>query len=480
VPQSSTLVEPRYLTVPEHSKTLGPEVADLADLAGFSPDPEQRLALDAVFAMQPDDRAAAFEVAVIACRQNLKTGLFKQAALGWLFLTGQRLIVWSAHEFPTAVEAFRDLSELIEGRDWLTRRLKRIYRGNGDESIELMSGARLIFRARTKGGGRGLSGDKVILDEAFALQPVHMGALLPTLSARPDPQVLYGSSAGLADSEVLRGVRDRGRKSLGRLAYVEWTAEGAECAQRDCSHVYGQAEGCALDDMDNWHRANPQLGGRIRVETVEAERQALPWQEFARERLGWWDDPGVVAPAFGAGVWEALKIPDGSRPKAGAIGIAVSFDRAWGSIGSAGRLPDGRVLIGAVKRRQGTSWLVSEAARIQRDHGCQVVVDEKGPAGPLLDELRDAGVELTVVGVNAACDACADVYDAAQDARVAHMGDDDLDAAVMGATARPVGDRWMWGRKTSLSDVSMLEAATLAHWAVTKIDDPDGGWAVAL
>jgi hypothetical protein len=435
--------------------------------------------LDAVFALRADDRSAAFEVAAVACRQNLKTGLFKQAALGWLFLTGQRLIVWSAHEFPTSVEAFRDLSELIEGRDWLTRRLKRIYRGNGDESIELMSGARLIFRARTKGGGRGLSGDKVILDEAFALQPVHMGALLPTLSARPDPQVLYGSSAGLADSEVLRGVRDRGRKGLGRLAYLEWCAEGAECADRDCSHVYGAVEGCALDDVGNWQRANPQLGGRIQMETLEGERQALPWQEFARERLGWWDDPGVIAPAFGPGVWESLLIGDGPRPKAQAIGVAVSFDRAWGSIGTAAKMPDGRVLIGANDRRRGTSWLVSEADRIQREHGCAVVVDVRGPASPLLDELHAAGVDVTVASTSDVCDACADVYDAAQDGRVAHMGDDDLNAAVTGATARAVGDRWMWGRKTSAGDVSMLEAATLAHWAATKIDS-DGGWAVAL
>jgi hypothetical protein len=76
--------------------------------------------------------------------------------------------------------------------------VKRIYNGNGEERIEMNGGARLLFKARTKTGGRGLTGDKVILDEAFALQPGHMGALLPTLSVRPDPQVLYGSSAGLA------------------------------------------------------------------------------------------------------------------------------------------------------------------------------------------------------------------------------------------------------------------------------------------
>lgn len=170
---SSLAVEPAFRSVPAYDRTLGPEVADLSRLAGYGPDPEQEMALDAIFAIDGSGRSVAFETAVIACRQNLKTGVFKQAALGWLFVTDERLVVWSAHEFRTSQEAFRDLDELITGSDLLRRRVKHIYRGNGDEAIELLSGARVIFKTRTKGGGRGLSGRKVILDEAFALQPMH-------------------------------------------------------------------------------------------------------------------------------------------------------------------------------------------------------------------------------------------------------------------------------------------------------------------
>ena len=218
---SGVLVEPAYRTDLDYAYTLGPEVSELATVAGFAPDPEQRLGLDLLFAMDNRDRSVAFEFAVVCARQNLKTGLFKQAVLGWLFLTEQNLVVWSAHEFDTAKEAFRDMAQLVEGCPDLDREVKRIYRGNGDESIELLSGQRLIFKARTKSGGRGLTGDKVVLDEAFALHADHMGALLPTLSVRPDPQVVYGSSAGLASSDVLRVIRDRGRAGRSpRLAYL--------------------------------------------------------------------------------------------------------------------------------------------------------------------------------------------------------------------------------------------------------------------
>jgi hypothetical protein len=121
------------------------------------------MALDAIFALDRRGKSVCFEVALICCRQNLKTAIFKMAVLGWLYLTKERLVVWSAHEFRTSEEAFRDLEALLTGEHYFRREIRRIYRGNGDESIEMRNGARLIFKARTKGGGRGLSGSKVIL-----------------------------------------------------------------------------------------------------------------------------------------------------------------------------------------------------------------------------------------------------------------------------------------------------------------------------
>ena len=246
---ASSLVEPTHAWVPPHFTTVGPQVADLARLAGLHPDPEQQLVLDAAFATDEAGRLAAFEVGIVVGRQNMKTALMKMMALGWLFLTDERLVVWSAHEFRTAQESFRDMEQLIAGSRHFSRRVKRIARGNGDEAIELVDDRRLMFKARTKSGGRGLTGDKVILDEAFALQPMHMGALLPTLAARPAPQVVYGSSAGLVDSGVLRGIRDRGRPGGERsLAYFErWraAAEGGVPGRRGV-HSRAGREGLRL------------------------------------------------------------------------------------------------------------------------------------------------------------------------------------------------------------------------------------------
>lgn len=209
-------VDPTFCVVPDYVDTFGPEVSELNARAGFAPDPEQELLLDALFAFGPDGKSVVYDFTVICSRQNLKTGFLKQAAVGWLYVTEQRLVVWSAHEMPTTREAFRDLTELIDGCPDLSKRLAPgpshgVTTANGREAIELESGQRCIFKARTHSGGRGLSGNKVVLDEGFALKPTHMGSLVPALSAMPDPQVVIASSAGLMDSGVLRGFRDRGR-----------------------------------------------------------------------------------------------------------------------------------------------------------------------------------------------------------------------------------------------------------------------------
>lgn len=471
---SATLVEPAWRSAPPFSRTLGPEVAELAVLADFAPDPEQRLGLDLLFAMDANGRSAAFEFAVICSRQNLKTGLFKQAALGWLFITDQQLIVWSAHEFRTAQEAFRDMESLIGDCEWLSRRVLRVHRANGDESIELRTGQRLIFKARTAAGGRGLTGDKVVLDEAFALQAKHMGALLPTLSVRPDPQVVYGSSAGLATSAVLRGVRDRGRPGGGRLAYLEWGNERGGCVDSRCSHAVGTS-GCALDDVDRWAGANPLLGRTrsngtgLTVEYVRAERAALPPEEFARERLGWWDDPDGAAAVFGDGRWDGCVAERPEGMPVAALSVAVAVDLASATIAAAGVGPDGRVHVRPLECHPGTSWVVDSVAALHAEFRVPVTVDGKGPGAGLLPRLEDAGVTVRVASTSDVLTACADLFQAVQDGRLGHLAYPELDRAVAGAVQRPVGDRWAWGRRTSTADVSPLEAVTLAAWAARNV-----------
>jgi len=463
----TSLVAPSWFTGPDVVKTDGPIVAEVCELAGYAPDPEQRMLLDSAFSIGGNGKLSSFEVALICARQNLKTGFLKQAALGWLYVTDQRLIVWSAHEFRTAQEAFRDMDELCASHPSLSSRVKAVSRGNGDEAIELKSGSRLIFKARTKGGGRGLSGDKVVLDEAYALRDFHMGALLPTLSARPDPQVVYASSAGLADSDVLRAIRDRGRVGSETLTYAEWgDPNPGGCLLDDCDHKVGNA-GCVLDDSRRWRLANPALGRRIPLDYIAAERRALPPREFARERLGWWDEPVQAGAQISLASWEqaidaAVDIRQLRNP---IIAVDVAPHQVAASIVACAYDP--RVdapVISLIDKRPGNAWVAPRLQELRDQYTPTFVLNSAGPVGALIPEINSAQVRFHDLRGADFAKACGLFVASANDVSLRHRGEPEFGAAIAGVKVRRAGDGFLFSRVDSSADISPIVAASLALW----------------
>lgn len=457
-----TVTAPAYLWVPNHTSSSAAEAIDLAASVGMFLDAEQRLALEAILSEKPGGKWAGFEAAVIAARQNMKTYVLEALVLADIFLFGSRLVVWTAHLFPTAMEAMRDLKQILEANDHLRRRVKRISEANGEEHFEFVGGQRLLFKARHKTGGRGLTGDRVILDEAFALSPSEMGSLLPTLSARPNPQVIYASSAGLATSDVLRGVRDRGRAGNDpSLVWVEWCAPVTPCANDRCDHRPG-SPGCALDDRDAWRKANPAMGRRISEEHIEAERRALPPEEFARERLGWWEDPAAIGAGMPLNLWEA----SASKARPGqllALAVDVTPDLAFASVARATKVTDG-ILLDLVAHKRGTNWVADEVHKLCTPVPVPVVVDLGGPASVVAGEL---GPTLNPAARDVA-QACSALLDGMIRKSVWHRDTASLTAAVKGASRRTMGDAWAWSRRSSLVDISPLVALTLALWGASR------------
>jgi hypothetical protein len=477
---SPPLAAPDFHTAPDYSITLGPEVADLAAMAGFEPYPEQRLLLDDVFALDPKnpEKSAAFSAAAICARQQLKTGFIKMCALGWLFLTDQPLVIWSAHEFGTAQEAFRDMQGLIEGCDDLSRRVLKVRTAAGSEGFELRSGARLRFKARTGGGGRGLTGSKVILDEAFALEPSMMGALLPTLIAVPDPQVLYGSSAGMSRSEVLRNVRDRGRKGSPRLAYAEWLAPRMDCAEQTCSHA-PETPGCVLDDKDLWRKACIITARKdpLNMAVIADLRADLPPGEFMRECLGWWDEPLGDAPIPGT-LWDSMLDPMSKPPAAPSFALDVSPERDWACIVAAGRRADEKMHVEITSRqlepdhRQGTGWVVPRLRAMRAARGDFAVGIAAGSAAEsLVPDLEASGQQIVRIPSMDVVAACGRFYDFAVNDGLRHLGQDALTQSVTGARQKRVGERaFVWVRRPGV-DLTPMYAATLASWLADNAAD---------
>ena len=462
----SAVHEPAYKWVPEYERTFGDLAADVGAKLGMPMDEEQRMILDAIFAENEPGRPACFSVAAIAPRQNLKTATLEIAALTDVFMLKEPLHAWTAHLFDTAQKTFEHMCELIEGNDDFRRRCRKPRTANGKEAIELLTGEKIEFHARSKGGGRGITGDKITWDEALFLAAGEVGALMPILATRRGAQVRYGSSAGFVTSDVLRAIRDRGRRGGSpRSAYFEWCAPRVECEDPSCTHQFGEVVGCVADRLDLLELANPQYGGRITAERMQDFRAEMPAEEFIREFLGWWDEPGTADAAFGPGRWEACfgEQPHGLRM--GAFGIAASMDQTHGAITAAAR-EGALVHLKPLQHGPGTAWIVARAKQVQDQHGAVAVIDKRGPAAPLIPHLERAGVHLVVLDTGQVLDACAGLLDLVREQNVRHGRYPELEAAVEGAVRRLVGDRWAWGRKLSTSDISTLEGGTLAAYLV--------------
>ena len=203
-------------------------------------------------------------------------------------------MIVSAHEWRTVVELFRTAVDLCLGSP-LRRHVRNVRQAGGEEAIEFTNGARIRFLNRSTQSGRGFSIDLVILDEAHTVTAEQMAALLPTLSARPDPQVIYAAHGPASSAWHLSRVRQRVLNGdTGRLAWLEWSADPA----------------LDTDDRGLWLAANPAVGEKfcgLDMQRMAEERASLGWDGFRGERLACAPWPSEMDGAY------ALFSPDDVR-----------------------------------------------------------------------------------------------------------------------------------------------------------------------
>lgn len=447
---------PRIGSYPDYRHGLGGEVVDLASAAGIDLDPWQRYTIERSFGVGPNGKWSAFEVALVVPRQCGKGEVLLAMQLAGLFLFRDDLILHTAHEVKTAIEAMTRLVAVIRRNEWMDSQVHHVHTGKGFEEIGLKDGRRIKFIARSKGAGRGFTADRLFFDEAYALTSESIAALLPTLATRKRAQITYASSAGMTDSSQLQALRERGIKGESKsLAYFEWSADPR----------------ADLDDRDAWAQANPGLGYRIDEDFIAKEREASPEAEFARERLGIWDDASRQS-VIPLDVWQALQ--DRGSQVAGsrvALALDVNPDRSAAALAVCGRRADGVAHVevpwtGRPEARGG-SPLVEECVRAFRSLRTPVRVTPSGPAGSFIPTLREAGVTVLEVSDRGFVQACGGFFDTVMAGGLRHLDDPRLTAAVVAARKRPVGEAWAWTRR-DFTDISPLVAATLALHGVAE------------
>lgn len=489
-------------------------------MAGLDLDPWEKLGLDQMLAERDvlyfNDvlgtdmyTYAAKEVGLVVSRQNGKGSILEARELAGLFLLGERTILHTAHEFPTAKEGFQRIEALISGCPELKKEVARggIKWSHGDESITLRSGQRLLFKTRTKGAGKGFTIDCLIFDEAMFLKPEHVQAMLPTTAARPNAQHIYTGSAGDKESEHLGRVRSRAiKRSDPRLAYMEWSVDACtDLCPRDCDEhdrteivdphrMTPEELRCAEKELvQSYAKSNPGLGYRLTVENIESERRSMAREVFLRERLGVGDWPveGDAWSVIDEENWmqraDELTVPQAPL----VFSIDVTPDLAYACIavaGQTGEVVEGvkRVSVEVTKNaqrydhRSGRGWVVARALDLAKEWRPRYFVIDKGSqAGPFIDDLEEPlkklGVEILSPTMREYAQACGMFYSSVVPRRgnvpyLVHHDQPMLNAAVAGAEKRDLSDLWAWDKRNASADISPLVACTNALWGVHKVE----------
>lgn len=438
-------------------------MADLAASLGMPLDEWQENVLEAAMGERADGRWAARLVGLSTPRQNGKSQLIVARALAGALLLDEKTIICSAHQMDTAREVFQRLLDVIDANPGIARRVESVMKAVGREYIRFKGGSTIRIKARSVSGSRGFSADCLLLDEAQILGSAAWSSILPTMSARENPQAwLLGTPpTPQDDGEVFARLRQRGLEGKdARLAYLEWSAD-----QDD-----------DIDSPATWARANPAFGTRISIEAIEAERSAMTDEQFAMERLGMWAlvrANGIIP----AQSWTEAGAEHSLAVDRFALGVECGPDLAWASVSFAGQRADGEWHFELDEdqhtKGRGTAWLVPHLEYLT-EHNSQirsVVVDVAGPIKALLEQrnggrwyFRSSRLEVTPVTVSDLGAGCSRVLDGIVTGWLHHIDQPQFTAAALAAGKRPLGDTgmWVWSRKAAESDITPIQSGTLA------------------
>lgn len=451
---------PRVRHAPSVRANSWEDVADLSASLGVELDEWQEAVLEASMGERSDGRWASRLVGVSAPRQQGKSQLIVARALAGVLLFDEQTIICSAHQTDTAREVFQRLLDIIDANPTLEDRVDSVMKAINREHIRFKSGQVIRIKARSLSGGRGFSSDCLLLDEAQILGAPAWSAILPTMSARDNPQAwLLGTPPTQSDDgEVFGRLRQSGLDGKdSRSTWIEWSAD----------------EDDDFDDPATWAKANPALGTRISVEAIESERAAMTDEQFGMERLGMWrvDTTKGVIPAQS---WADREDVDSVPVDAFTLGLEVGPDLAWASVALAGRRADEAWHI-ALEADQhtvgkGAAWLAPHVeALVEANPQIRgVVVDVGGPIKALLTERNGrwllGKVEVTPLKVAELGAGCSTLLAGVVAGEVFHLGQPQLTSAALAAAKRALGDTgmWVWHRKAATSDITPIQASTYA------------------
>lgn len=407
----------------------------------------------------PDGTFRFRTVVLLVARQNGKSTFLQVLALFFLYVRGVSLVIGTAQNLDIAEEVWQGAVDIAQDVPDLAAEIEHVSMVNGKKALILEGKKRYKVQAANRRGGRGLSGDLVLLDELREHQNWEAwGAVTKTTLARVLAQIWAASNAGDASSVVLASLRARALASL----------EGEKLEEDDDSlgiFEWSAPEGCDLKDTEAIRQANPSLGYTITLRAILSALATDPESVYRTECLCQWVDRLVPA-VIDAQLWADLAA-DVARAPHVMFSLEIPNGRQFATVGVAWKTSLG-AHVEVAQDAPGTGWVVDWLReKAVKYNGRTVVLDGGTEAATFEASLIAAGLKVVkITGAERAL-ACGGLYDAAVQGLLSHDGDLELADAVGSAVWKDVGEgARAFSRRRSSGDIRRLYAVTLAHFGV--------------
>lgn len=503
--------------------TDGPAaIAFAEDILGIALYPWQTWFLNHALELDETNTLYRFRIVItMVARQNGKTTVENILALWHLYSLESGLVIGTAQSLDRSEEAWKDCLALAELQDDLNEMIEERNFGH-PKYFNLDNGCEYRVSAASRRGGRGFSGDLILLDE---LREHHnwesWASVTNTMNARPFAQAFAFSNAGDAMGVVLRYQRALAHKELG------WPDgdDEAEILGTDSDAFAGVDEADLPDGWDElttalfeWSappnarrsdiyaiaQANPAMNrpgsnGQMRVTSrnLIGALRGTPPLEFDMEVLCRFV-PGQDGGPFPEGSWDRTSFADATPGEDAEIVVCVevsdrreaTFIARCGRYDREGSYPEGGspvpmvkdiAVVGISQDLPGVDWVVQHLLDTRDTYRGIVVRSEGGsPNLNLLELLRNAKlpngddamlpiIEWSGPDIQAAH---ADVADRLQQKRIEHLPHRGMDMAAASAVQLLApGGGWRIDIRRSPTDTAALYAAIGSVWGMDHLPD---------
>lgn len=445
--------EPSVRITPDYEYTDGGDAVKILHAGKVRPDEWQINVLNDWLGRSEEEVWSSPTCGLSVPRQNGKTLDTSGRIIAGMILYGE-WCVYTSHLQKTSTETFQEIRGILETPK-LSKRVKEVRAAVGREQILLTNGARVVFVARTRNGGRGLHGDLLVFDEAQELNSDQQASFLPAISASRNPQTIYLGTppAPLSDGGVFRKIRKQALS--GDSKAIAWTEFSVD-------------EIGDISDKARWAATNPALGRRIRETTIASEYEQMDPDTFARERLGWWspEETHELDYAIDKNAWIACKTEKPKPEGKTAFGVKFSPDGSEVCLSGAVIPTDSPARIEIIARRPtsaGTQWLADWLNERYKSASC-VVIDGRNGVDLLCDRLAPVWKYKASVIRARSSDVIAAASLLVNDVNEQTVEWRDTETALsdsaLTAIKRPIGAGWGFGG----DDSTPIEAAALALW----------------